>query len=174
MKVSSYLIAIICAPALLAVAGQANAGTSETNKALVIEFYKALDDSLSHGISKDGIRQIAEQFLTPDYKQHSVNAKSTGHGRDDFINELSEIPQTPPPPGAQSAPPPPPVRLALLADEDEVILVTRRSMTPPGAAGPQDTIVFNLFRVRDGKLAEHWDAFGALPDTHDGTIPPSP
>jgi predicted SnoaL-like aldol condensation-catalyzing enzyme len=41
--------------------------------------------------------------------------------------------------------------------------VTVRSM--PGADGKtNETIIFNLFRVKNGKLIEHWDAFG-VPST---------
>eukprot|EP01042_Synura_sphagnicola_P031096 gene31096-40041_t len=100
------------------------AGTiQDANKALVLEFYKALEANLAQGMSKQGVRTVAEQFLAPDYKQHGIFAKRTGHGREDFIAEMSEAPAAPPPGAAQAAPVmSPPVQLAIMAEDDEVIL----------------------------------------------------
>ena len=36
----------------------------------------------------------------------------------------------------------------------------------PGGTDAKETIVFNMFRVENGKLAEHWDSFGVLPDAN--------
>ena len=41
-----------------------------------------------------------------------------------------------------------------MADGDLVVRISARTM--PGAKS--ETFVFNMFRVKDGKLAEHWDA----------------
>jgi hypothetical protein len=41
-----------------------------------------------------------------------------------------------------------------MADGDLVVRISSRSM--PGVKG--DAFIFNMFRVKDGKLSEHWDA----------------
>jgi predicted SnoaL-like aldol condensation-catalyzing enzyme len=58
---------------------------------------------------------------------------------------------------AMSAPPAgamPPAKVLVLAGQgDLVVQVTSRSMP-----GGKDAYIFNMFRVQDGRLAEHWDA----------------
>jgi predicted SnoaL-like aldol condensation-catalyzing enzyme len=52
--------------------------------------------------------------------------------------------------------------LAITAAGDKVIQVTSRSITD-STGKVNDTIIFNMFRVKDGKLVEHWDAFSPEP-----------
>ncbi len=167
MKPSPCLIAVGVASVLLACAGHAMAGPEQdSNKTVVLDFYKALDALFAKGMSKEGARAVAEQYLTLDYDQHSVLAKQIGHGREDFVSEMSDIPAQPPAGGSQMPPVlPPPTVLAVMAEGDEVILVTERTMALPSTSEPKPTIVFNMFRLRAGKLAEHWDAFGVLPES---------
>jgi predicted SnoaL-like aldol condensation-catalyzing enzyme len=49
--------------------------------------------------------------------------------------------------------------LTIMAEGDKVIQVTSRTIAD-SEGKPVETIIFNLFRVKDGKLIEHWDAFG--------------
>jgi predicted SnoaL-like aldol condensation-catalyzing enzyme len=57
----------------------------------------------------------------------------------------------------------PPKLLSITAEGDKVVQVTSRDMTGPDGK-TNETIIFNLFRVKNGKLIEHWDAFG-VPST---------
>jgi predicted SnoaL-like aldol condensation-catalyzing enzyme len=66
-----------------------------------------------------------------------------------------QMPAMPPPPGGTLAPPPLKV-LALVADGDLVIRINSR---PGGAADQKPIYIFNLFRLQNGKLAEHWDGY---------------
>jgi predicted SnoaL-like aldol condensation-catalyzing enzyme len=74
------------------------------------------------------------------------------------------------PPG----PPLPPAKLmAIMADGEKVIQVTSRELPDPVTHAPKPTLVWNMFRIENGQLAEHWDSlpnFGAPP----GGKPPGP
>jgi predicted SnoaL-like aldol condensation-catalyzing enzyme len=78
-----------------------------------------------------------------------------GPGREGYIRMFEQTPAVPPAPGGRAAPPPMKV-LALMADGD---LVTRINSRPGGTADQKPIYIFNLYRVQDGKLAEHWDGY---------------
>jgi predicted SnoaL-like aldol condensation-catalyzing enzyme len=52
--------------------------------------------------------------------------------------------------------------LSITADGDKVIQVTSRNITD-SSGKVNETFIFNMFRVKDGKLVEHWDAFSPEP-----------
>jgi predicted SnoaL-like aldol condensation-catalyzing enzyme len=52
--------------------------------------------------------------------------------------------------------------LSITADGDKVIQVTSRTITDSSGKA-NETFIFNMFRVKDGKLVEHWDAFSPEP-----------
>lgn len=130
----------------------------QANMKLVADFYAALDDGGPD--LKQKIRGIAEKYLKPDYIQHMEQQRQFGPGREGFIRMFEQMPAMPAPPaGAPPAGAPtagaalPRAKLLLLsAQGDLVVQVTSRNM------GGKDTYIFNMFRVQDGKLAEHWDA----------------
>jgi predicted SnoaL-like aldol condensation-catalyzing enzyme len=146
----------------------------QANIKVVADFYAALDRGDADGDLKKKIRAIAEQYLAPDYFQHVEAQRAYGPGREGFIKMFEHMPAMPAPPAAGAppagaggpaagAPPaggpptgalPPAKVLALMADGDLVVRISSRSM--PGVKG--DSFIFNMFRVKDGKLAEHWDA----------------
>jgi predicted SnoaL-like aldol condensation-catalyzing enzyme len=49
-----------------------------------------------------------------------------------------------------------------MAEGDRVMLFTKREVPGGNDGQPSFLYIFNMFRVQDGKLAEHWDA-GAPP-----------
>jgi predicted SnoaL-like aldol condensation-catalyzing enzyme len=128
------------------------------NVKLVADFYAALDSADAQGEMKQKIRSIAEKYMQSDYIQHMEAAKKYGQGREGFIRLFEQGPAMPaPPPGM--APPPAQV-LSLIANGDIVVRVSSHVMpTAPGAvANPSPNYIFNMFRIKNGKLAEHWDA----------------
>lgn len=140
------LTAMVC---ILAVAAAPTAGfaadTPEeaANKQLVLDFYRDIEAIVATGKMNE-MPKLDAKYLDPGYIQHSVNGQG-GPGRQ-----------------GQGGPPPkmgPTKLLAITAEGDKVIQVTSRSMTSPDGK-TNETIIFNMFRVKNGKLIEHWDAFG--------------
>jgi len=132
----------------------------QANMKLVQDFYAALDAADSKGNTGEAIVGIAEKYIATDYQQHTFGGQN---GRDNFIKMFQAMNKPPvgAPPGA--APPPgtpgkpsamePAKIVALMADGDRVVRISSR--------GPM--MIWNMFRVQDGKLAEHWDAGMAPP-----------
>lgn len=155
----------------------------QANMKLVADFYAALDE----GNLQQRIRGIAEQYLKEDYNQHSELGRASGAGREGFIRSFQQMPSGPPP-GAGAPPPagsaglPPPTGAAppagrpprgpakvfiLSAQGDLVVRVSALGMPAPGGDGA-NSVIFNMFRIQGGKLAEHWDS------TNPGMMPGGP
>jgi predicted SnoaL-like aldol condensation-catalyzing enzyme len=125
----------------------------QANMKLVADFHEAIEQDYQHG--SKGVRAIAERFLAPDYIQHMEAAGAFGPGREGYIRMFEQTPAPPPAPVGGGAPPPMTV-LSLMADGDLVTRINSR----PGATPDQPPIyIFNLYRVKDGRLAEHWDGY---------------
>lgn len=125
-----------------------NTPQEEANKKLVRDFYNALDAPRTEGADRG---RINEKYISPDYIQHSVN----GQGAPGAQSRGSAAP----PRGAGPPKMGPATLLAITAEGDKVIQVTSRTI-PDSTGKAVETIIFNMFRVKDGKLVEHWDAFG--------------
>lgn len=124
------------------------------NKQLVLDYYRDIEATVAAGKMNE-LPKLDAKYRDPGYIQHSVN----GQGG----------------PGTQNAGEPapkmgPPKLLSIMADGDKVIQVTSRSMS--GAGKTNETVIFNMFRVKNGKLIEHWDAFGV--PSQSASSPPEP
>jgi predicted SnoaL-like aldol condensation-catalyzing enzyme len=134
------LLALVAAPV---VGVAAETPQEAANKQLVLDFYRDIEATMAAG--KPGeMPKVDAKYIDPGYIQHGVHGQGV--------------------PGAQGgggAPPKmgPPTLLSIMAEGDKVIQVTSRSITN-SEGKPERTIIFNMFRVKDGKLIEHWDAFG--------------
>lgn len=137
------------------------------NIALVQGFYAALDArTAAGGESKVPFRPIAEKYIAENYHQNSPGWAAQGQGREALIRIFQTRAggpggmQGPAPANAGATPAggapaggPPRVAAKVVyigAVGDRVVRVSGR--------GTSD-LVFNMFRVENGKLAEHWDAF---------------
>jgi predicted SnoaL-like aldol condensation-catalyzing enzyme len=116
------------------------------NKRLVLDFYAALEGP----DLKDRIWAVAEQYIAPGYIQHLDDTKN---GREAFVQYLTG-PRT----GMPRAKMPPAKLIAIMAEDDKVIQVTSRDMPDPTTGGTKPAIIWNMFRIENGQLAEHWDA----------------
>lgn len=118
-------------------------------KRLVIEFEAALARMMVTGRVDEEIDGIVERFLVEDYIQHDPNVP--GNGRAVLAAGFRKIP-------LDGDVPPPPV--SLIVEGDLVCLLMQKPLPDPTAPGSMyDWFIPTIFRVIDGKLAEHWGAF---------------
>lgn len=111
----------------------------QANKQLVYHFYKDL--------LEDGRWDLADKYLSERYIQHNPNFPST---RAKFVED-----------GKSKA-----LRLRIIervvnviAQKDTVVMALVTNVPEPGHPGQTYTTTwFNMFRVKDGKLDEHWDS----------------
>jgi predicted SnoaL-like aldol condensation-catalyzing enzyme len=164
MKASLH-VATTCILAFAAAPGigvAANTPEEAANKKLVLDYYRDIEATVGAGKVSD-LPQVDAKYRDPGYIQHSVGAGQGGRGAQGRGGAAPE--GAPGRQGGGGAAPRmgPPRLLSITAEGDMVNQVTVRSM--PGADGKtNETIIFNLFRVKNGKLIEHWDAFG-VPST---------
>ena len=110
------------------------------NKALVRDFYTTVIIS----------RQVdaAPRFLSPDYIQHNPNVPTGLKGFMDTFRKRFD--QKFPADYKREL-------LNLIGENDIVVIYVRQTWTSPDGKHNQ-ALGFDMFRVQDGKIAEHWDA----------------
>ena len=112
------------------------------NKRLVYNFWREVFEA--------GHMELAPKYMAEDYIQHNPNVPT---GRAAFIDFFSR--NVPPQPVEASVKTP---LVAILADGDLVTLVFVRELPDPkDPAKKYTTTWFDMFRIEDGKIAEHWD-----------------
>jgi predicted SnoaL-like aldol condensation-catalyzing enzyme len=110
------------------------------NKKLVFDFWREVFQT--HDMSK------ASQYMAEDYMQHNPNVPT---GRQPFMDFFGRLPRQPVKGEIDNL-------VTILAEGDMVALAFRREMPDPQNAGKTYTTTwFDMFRIKDGKLAEHWD-----------------
>lgn len=107
--------------------------------------------------------EVGEEMLAEDYMQHNPMA-STGRAAvlDFFRNRerMEEIPDTIP------------GLVSMIAEDDLVVLALVREMPDPRMEGETYTTTwFDMFRIDDGEIVEHWDA-AVLPTDPNFPFPP--
>ena len=148
---SIHVVAVVVlAASLVAPAYASNTAQEAANKKLVLDFYAALEQP----DLKDRIGAVAERYIAPGYIQH---LEDTQNGRAAFIQYLTG-PRPPQANGAPRAKLPPAKLITIMAEGDKVIQVTSRDMPDPATGGTKPAIIWNMFRIENGQLAEHWDA----------------
>jgi predicted SnoaL-like aldol condensation-catalyzing enzyme len=127
---------------------------AEQNKQLVIRFYNAL---------AQGDTDTLKALGRPDYRQHNPAYGDTLQG---LIDRIHERPARP-----AGSPPIPPLQFVRTVAEGDFVWLLRRMGTTPGSEPTPEAERANvdIFRVQDGKVAEHWDYQETFPR---GTEPP--
>ncbi|HEY4364827.1 MAG TPA: nuclear transport factor 2 family protein [Bryobacteraceae bacterium] len=111
------------------------------NKKLVYDFYRI--------VLRARRLDQAEHYMRVDYIQHNPNADTGIAGFKAYFEKLGG---------------PLPIKdtlgdlVSVQAEGDMVTLSLVREYDEPGAAGKKYTSTwFDMFRIQDGKIAEHWD-----------------
>jgi len=113
------------------------------NKKLVYDFWREVLEARHV--------ELAEKYLTEGYIQHNPNVPT---GRKAFVDFFSRL----------GAPQPIEPRIkrqvvAIVAEGDYVMLGFVQEVPDPRQAGRTYTTTwFDLFRIENGKIAEHWDS----------------
>lgn len=120
-----------------------DAPASDSPKAIVLAFYKlALQDFKP--------AEAFARYAALDFIEHSQDtAGGTSAATVDFLSKLI----------ARS--PQPKWEVVRAIAEGDLVFVHARYVAGPGAP---EIAVAEIFRVRDGKLAEHWDVISGPPD----------
>jgi predicted SnoaL-like aldol condensation-catalyzing enzyme len=122
------------------------------NRELVIRFYNAIPQQ---------DYATLEALARPDYIQHNPNFETGIQG---LINGLRQRPQRKP-----GDPPIPPIEFIRTIAEGDFVWTLRRMPLPPGSPPGAEKANVDIFRVQDGKVAEHWDYMETFP--RDGMTP---
>jgi predicted SnoaL-like aldol condensation-catalyzing enzyme len=93
--------------------------------------------------------ETAVQYLAEDYMQHNPMAAT---GRAAVMAFFESFPRM------DEVPPTIPNLVTIIAEDDKVVVALRRELDDPTAPGETYTTTwFDMWRVEDGMLAEHWD-----------------
>jgi len=113
------------------------------NKRQVYDFWREVIEA--------GHLDLAGKYLTESYIQHNPGVPT---GRDAFVDFFSRFTKVQPIGAAVAAP-----LVAIVAEGDLVVLSFVREVTDPkDRARKYTTTSFDMFRIENGKIAEHWDA----------------
>lgn len=117
----------------------------EANKKLVYDFWRE--------VLEGGHVELAEKYLTPGYIQHNPNVPT---GRDGFVKFFSKLGKP-----HEIAPMIKQPLINIVAEGDYVVLsFVSQHPEPEDKSKTYNTTWFDMFRIENGKIAEHWD-----PDT---------
>jgi predicted SnoaL-like aldol condensation-catalyzing enzyme len=112
------------------------------NKRLVYDMWRA--------IIQGGHTELAPRYFTEGYIQHNPNVAS---GRDALVKFMHESRPVRPIQPSITFP-----LIAIVAEGDLVVVATvSYAPDPQNAAQRYASTHFDMFRIEDGKIAEHWD-----------------
>jgi predicted SnoaL-like aldol condensation-catalyzing enzyme len=113
-----------------------------TNKRLVYDFWREVFEA--------GHMELADKYMAASYMQHNPMVPT---GRAAFVAFFSKFAKPKPIEAKVKAP-----LVAIVAEGDIVVLSFVRELAEPGDAGKKYTTTwFDMFRVENGLIAEHWD-----------------
>ena len=150
------LVSICCAlsfsPAHAQVAVQANLDQERlvasadprlaANKRLVYDFWRE--------VFEGGHMDLAEKYMAESYIQHNPTVPT---GRAAFVDFFSKFAKPKPIESKIKAP-----LVSIVAEGDYVVLSFVREVADPAdPAKKYTTTWFDMFRIENGKIAEHWD-----------------
>jgi predicted SnoaL-like aldol condensation-catalyzing enzyme len=126
--------------ALILASGDAKAAA---NKRLVYDFWRE--------VFEGGHMELADKYLAENYLQHNPGVPT---GRAGFVALFSKFVK----PGAIEARVKAPL-VSIVAEGDKVVLAFVQELPDPKEPGKKYTSTwFDMFRIENGLIAEHWDA----------------
>ena len=134
-KLAALILAALVVPA------DADEALTARNKAIVREFYQEV--FLGRNID------AAPRYLAPGYIQHNPHVPT---GLKGFMDTFRPIFARKYPSDYKRE------ILSIVAENDMVVLYDRQSWTSHKDHKHHFALEFNMFRVRNGLIAEHWDA----------------
>jgi predicted SnoaL-like aldol condensation-catalyzing enzyme len=155
---SSLAVLILCLPAIaqepVVPAANPEALFTDPNPQLNAEKQVALH--IERDLLEANHWDMADRYLTARYLQHNPNVKS---GRDPVVKYFIAMRKPSPIPEHMKTP-----VVAVLAEGDLVIVVTARTLKDPNdPSKTYTTSWFDMWRIKDGKADEHWDAATLAP-----------
>src|SRR5262249_16317486 len=111
------------------------------NKRLVYDFWREVIEA--------GRLESADKYLAESYIQHNPAVPSGRAGFKEFFAKFAR----PAPIQAQVKAP----LVAIVAEGDYVVLSFVQPVGAAGSAGAYTTTWFDMFRIADGRIVEHWD-----------------
>src|SRR5213079_1397352 len=97
-----------------------------------------------------GHLELANQYLAEDYIQHNPNVPTGRAGFVEFFSKFSKATAITP---RMKSP-----LVSIVAEGDRVVLAfVSWHRSPADSTKTYTTTAFDMFRVRDGKIVEHWD-----------------
>lgn len=115
------------------------------NKKLVFDFWREVFQTRNVA--------LAPRYLAEDYLQHNPTVPT---GRQAFMDFFGRMQQQALRPALDNL-------VTIVAERDLVVLAFRRELPDPQNSGRMYTSTwFDMFRIADGKIAEHWD-YGTKP-----------
>jgi predicted SnoaL-like aldol condensation-catalyzing enzyme len=113
------------------------------NKKLVYDFWRS--------VLEGGHLELAPQYMTETYIQHNPNVPT---GRQGFLDFFSKFAKARPIVDTIQSP-----LIAIVAERDRVVLSFKEVHPDPRNPGKTYTTTgFDMLRIENGKIAEHWDS----------------
>lgn len=94
--------------------------------------------------------EATRQLVTPDYIQHNPQVQTGADGLAELIPLVEQVGMTV-------------TTHRVIAEGDMVVL--HNTLENAGAFGAETIAAFDVFRVEDGKVVEHWDNLQPVPET---------
>lgn len=117
------------------------------NKKIVTDFYRIVFEPRNP--------DLIEQYIAPDFVEHNPNISGGREGLVKFMKTLSKPPNDDV--GSEMKNPP----AYIVAEGDLVTFIFKQPTPDPrDKTKTYERFTFDMFRIKNGKIVEHWDGAG--------------